>query len=318
MLTNYNITYDNSGWGTFNGADQRHIYPSGYRYGSTDAYVLTNTNQGYGSIASISLNATPIDNLNLTASYTHTVSKEVTGMPGSNATAAWKYIPSVDGPNFNIVHNSSYNLPDRFMASVSYTDVAHNHWSLLYEGLRYSGNDFIYSNDLNGDGNAYDLIYIPKDESEIRFINEQEAADYWAFANQDAYLSSHKGQYAEAYAISQPFRHVFDFRYAHDFIVKVGNTTNTLQLSLDVQNVGNLFNSKWGVTKNWNPGVDADGKPLLPNDSGHAKILKYERTDPDGVPVFSTNVASGVKSWDYSHTLGNCWYMQIGLKYMFN
>ena len=311
MLTNYNIPEDNAGWVTFNGADNRHIYPSDYRYTKTDAYVLTNTNKGWGSIASISLNAQPLQNLSITAAYTHTVSKEVTGMPGSNASAAWKYIPSVDGPNYNILHNSSYNsLPDRIMASVAYTDAAHNHWSLFYEGLRYSGNSYVYGNDLNGDGNAYDLMYIPKDKSEIRFIDEDNANRYWEFASQDEYLSSHMGQYAEAYAVAQPMRHVFDFRFAHDFIVNFGKTRNTLQLSVDIQNVSNLFNSRWGVTKGFNPDV--------PNASGNAKILKYERTDPDGVPVFSTMVDSGVKTWDYQHTLGNCWYMQVGLKYMFN
>ena len=111
--------------------------------------------------------------------------------------------------------------------------------------------------------------------------------------------------------MTQPLRHVFDFRYAHDFIVKVGSTKNTLQLSLDVQNVGNLFNSQWGVTKTWSPDVPKDT-------NGNAKIIKMERIDPDGVPVFSTAVASGAKSWDYSHTLANCWYMQIGVRYMFN
>jgi len=311
MLSNYAIPADNAGWGTFNGADQRHIYPSGYKYNKVDAYVLSNTSKGYGSIATISLNATPVERLNITAAYTHTVSKEITGMPGSNASAAWKYIPSVDGPNFNVLHNSSYNLPDRVMASVSYTDLSHNHFSLFYEGLRYAGNSYIYSNDMNGDGNAYDLIYIPRDETEIRFASADDANRYWAFAAQDSYLSSHKGQYAEAYAITQPFRHVFDFRYAHDFVIKLGNTVNTLQLSLDVQNVGNLFNSRWGVAQAWNPDVPHDTNE-------NAKILKYERTDPDGVPVFSTTVGEGVPTWDFSHTLSNCWYMQIGIKYMFN
>ena len=134
---------------------------------------------------------------------------------------------------------------------------------------------------------------------------------YVEFAKQDEYLSSHKGQYAEAYAITQPMRHIFDFRYAHDFIVKAGNTRNILQLSLDVQNIGNLFNSQWGVSKTWNTDVPHDS-------NGNAKLFKYERTDADGVPVFSTNVGKGVSTWDYTHTLANCWYMQIGVKYMFN
>ena len=318
MLDNYAIYQDNSGWTTFNGADNRHIYPSTYKYSKTNAFVLTNTNKGYGSVATISLNSEPVKGLNVTAAYTHTVSKEITGMPGSNAAAAWQYIPSIDGPNFNVLHNSSYNLPDRLMASVSYTDKAHNHWSLLYEGLRYGGNSYIYANDMNGDGYAYDLLYIPTDDeigigadAKFRFASQDDMDKYIEFAKQDKYLSSHKGQYAEAYAVTQPMRHVFDFRYAHDFIVKAGKTKNTLQLSLDVQNAGNLFNSQWGVSKSWNTDVPHDS-------NGNSKILKFERIDADGVPVFSTQVGSGVSTWDYTHTLANCWYMQIGIKYMFN
>jgi len=311
MLQNWNIPTDNAGWTTFNGADNRHMYPSGYRYNSLDAFVLSNTNKGYGSVASVAINTEPVKGLFFTAAYTHTVSKEITGMPGSNAAAAWKYIPSVDGPNFNILHNSSYNLPDRLMASVSYTDKARNHWSLFYEGLRYAGNSFIYSNDMNGDGNAYDLIYIPLDKNEIRFIDSDSETRFWEFVDQDKYLTANKGKYAEAYAVTQPMRHTFDFRYAHDFVVKAGNTRNTLQLSLDVQNVGNLFNSRWGVSKTWNTDVPHDN-------NGNAKIIKYEYTDVDGVPVYSTMVGSGVKTWDFTHTLANCWYMQIGIKYMFN
>ena len=318
MLDNYAIYQDNSGWTTFNGADNRHIYPSTYKYSKTNAFVLTNTNKGYGSVATISLNSEPVKGLNVTAAYTHTVSKEITGMPGSNAAAAWQYIPSIDGPNFNVLHNSSYNLPDRLMAAVSYTDKAHNHWSLLYEGLRYGGNSYIYANDMNGDGYAYDLLYIPTDDeigigadAKFRFASQDDMDKYIEFAKQDKYLSSHKGQYAEAYAVTQPMRHVFDFRYAHDFIVKAGKTKNTLQLSLDVQNAGNLFNSQWGVSKSWNTDVPHDS-------NGNSKILKFERIDADGVPVFSTQVGSGVSTWDYTHTLANCWYMQIGIKYMFN
>ena len=154
-------------------------------------------------------------------------------------------------------------------------------------------------------------MYIPADRNEIRFIDSDNEARFWEFVDQDKYLTANKGKYAEAYAVAQPFRHVFDFRYAHDFVVRVGKTTNTLQLSLDVQNVGNLFNSQWGVSKTWNTDVQHDT-------NGNAKILKMERIDPDGVPVFSTTVDAGVPTWDYSHTLANCWYMQIGVKYMFN
>ena len=317
MLSDWNIMEDNSGWATFNGADNRHIYPSGYKYQKNSAYVLTNTSKGYGWVSVLSLNAQPMKGLDITAAWTHTVNKEITAMPGSNASAAWKYIPSVEGPNFNNLHSSSFCNPDRLMASVSFVDKGHNHFSVLYEGWRYGGKSYIYANDFNGDGNAYDLMYIPTDDeigigadAAFRFASQEDLDKYVAFAAQDDYLSANKGSYAEAYAVTAPWVHTFDFRYAHDFILNMGGQKNTLQLSFDIVNAGNLFNSSWGVAKNFSKDV--------PNSSGNATILKYVRTDPDGVPVFSTQVPAGAKTWDYSHTYGNCWYMQIGLRYMFN
>jgi hypothetical protein len=40
--------------------------------------------------------------------------------------------------------------------------------------------------------------------------------------------------------------------------------------------------------------------------------------DPDGVPVYGTSVKADTATWVPSKTYGNCWYMQIGIKYMFN
>jgi len=305
MLSNWNIEEDNSGWAQFNGADNRHIYPSSYKLNKTDAFVLTNTNKGYGNQFSIELKAEPVKGLMINAAATHTVAKELTGMPGSNASAAWQYIPSVEGPNFNNLHNSSYNNPDRGFVSVSYS-TKNDTYSLFYEANRYGGSSYMYFNDINGDGYSYDLMYIPRDESEIRFVTPDDGARYWAFANQDKYLSSHKGQYAEAYGLTQPVVHTIDFHYAHDFKLKIGKNTNTLQLNFDVNNLMNLFNSSWGVAKTFS------------TDALSGNILKYEYTDNEGYPVFSTRIGEGVKTWDYSYSSGNCWYMQIGIRYMFN
>jgi hypothetical protein len=68
------------GFARFNGVDNRPIYPSGYREG-TKAFVLENTNKGYGWSANVTLNAQPTEALSLMAAYTHTVAKDVTGMP---------------------------------------------------------------------------------------------------------------------------------------------------------------------------------------------------------------------------------------------
>ena len=103
---------------------------------------------------------------------------------------------------------------------------------------------------MNGDGVTNDLIYIPKTKDEIKFTSAEDADAFWKFVNQDPYLKKHKGEYAEAYSASAPWIHRFDFRWSRDFFVKIGKAKNTLQLSLDILNIGNLLNSKWGVTKN--------------------------------------------------------------------
>lgn len=316
-LENYNINSSNiENWERFSGADNRLIYPSNFEYydNISDACVLTNTSKGHGYTFNFTVNATPMKNLDLMASYTRTESKEVSGMPGSNATSAWGNLITIDGPNFATVQRSQYVIPDRLIASVNYT-AEHakpgfdTHFNLLYTGYSPYGNSYMYTNDMNGDGWGYDLIYIPKDDSEINFTNEADRAAFWAFVEQDGYLSSHKGEYAEAYAARAPWVHRFDLSIVQDFSVKVGKSTNKLQLSLDIMNIGNLFNSKWGVRKT-----------MANSNSG--RILRYEGRDANNVPTFSMyrdgNGVAPTETYSYNHDYNECWSLQVGVRYIFN
>ena len=309
LINDYNIK-DNSTWETLKGTgDNRHIYPADYQYyKKKNACVLTNTSEGYGWTYNLTVNAEPIKNLNLMAAYTHTVMKEMTGMPGNNAYSTWANMYTVEGPNFLKLSNSRYVIPDRIIASANYT-YGKDHFSLFYQGYSPSGYSFFYDGDINGDGNKYDMMYIPKDENDIHFTKAEDAKLFWDFVNQDSYLKNHKGEYAEPYSARAPFVHRFDFRWAHDFDVKVGNTTHKLVLSMDIMNVGNLFNSKWGVEKN-----------MIGCNNG--KILKVDKVK-DGVPYFSMfkDKATGLaptSTWDFNRNYNQCWKMQIGVKYIFN
>ena len=307
MLKNWNIKEQNDKWAKFDGADNRYIYPSDYKYyAKNDAYILTNTNKGYGYVASITMNMTPVQGLDIMAAYTHTASKEISGMPGSNATSAFIELPTVNGPNFATLSNSQYVTPDRLMASLTYSDKSNNHFSFLYQGWRggYAGS-YVYSGDINGDNVSADLIYIPADKSEIKFASEEDANNFWAFVEQDKYLRSHKGQYAEANSVYAPWTHRIDFRYSHDFKIRTGKHTNVLQLNVDIKNAGNIFNSKWGVSKGWSQ--EANG----------GKILVLDKVE-NNVPVFKSGVAAGAQTWSYQTGIGQCWYAQIGIKYLFN
>ncbi len=318
---------DVGGYARLNGADARAIYKN---YKLTDpatgktlpnAYVLDNTSKGYGFTANVTLNAQPFEWMSLMAAYTHTIQKELTGMPGSNASSAFSAIPSVDGPNFLGLHNSQFVTPDRIIASATIHDKANNHYSLIYETYRGGYNtSFMLSNNITEDNNAYDLIYIPTDlqvaNNEFRFVSEDDKTRFMDFVHNNDYLSSHQGEYAEAYSVYSPWVHRVDFSYKHDFKLNIGKTKHTLQVSFDMKNVLNFFNSSWGVAKIANQ--DFSTNPS--NGVQGSSILKYEGVDAQGYATFSTpkTINGNTEMWKPYHSLGQCWYASVGIKYIFN
>lgn len=300
------------GFARFNGVDNRPIYPQNYRVGQ-GAFVLENTSKGYGWTASLKAEAQPFEWMSLMAAYTHTVNKEITGMPGSNAESAFTYVPTVEGPNFIKLHNSQFVTPDRIVASATLHDKSGNHYSIVYESWHSGNYSFMITNDMNGDGYAYDAMYIPTDaevaNNQFRFVSEDDKTRFMDFVHNNDYLKNHQGEYAEGYSVYSPWVHRIDLAYKHDFKFNVGSTAHKLQLSFDIKNVMNLFKSSWGVQKYLNPEI-----------GNEARVLKYEGMDADGFATFSTipSVNGKTKMWDYNYSLGQCWYASIGVKYFFN
>ena len=314
-LENINIK-DPSNWEHFNGADNRLIYPSDYTYVSgKNAVVLTNTSKGHGYTANVTVNAQPVEDLNMMLAYTHTESKEISGLPGSDPVSTWQGMLTIDGPNFATVQRSRYVVPDKVIAAINY-NLPFRHKGLLrktslnlfYSGYSASGYSFAYTNDMNGDGINNDMMYIPKDDSEIKFKNEADRTAFWNFVDQDSYLKNHKGEYAEAYAARAPWVHRFDLRITEDFSFKAGKTEHHFQLSLDFMNIGNMINSKWGVMKN-------------ASSSNGCRILKYEGMDDNKTPISSMYKINGeypTETYSYNRIYTECWKMQVGIRYIFN
>jgi len=306
-----------AGFAHFNGADARPIYPSGYRT-NPQAFVLTNTNKGYGWSGNVTVNARPAEWISLMVAYTHTESKELTGMPGSDASSAFTYVPSYEGPNHAKLHNSQYVTPDRVVANATINDKSGNHYSFIYEAIRGGYNySYMMQNDMNSDGYNYDALYIPTDEqvanNQFRFVSNDDAQRFMDYVHNSDYLSKHQGEYAGAYSLYSPWLHRLDFSWKHD--IKLYNASNdpkcknALQLSLDIKNVLNIFNTSWGVAKYLNPNIGTD-----------PRILKYEGVDGEGYPTFSTpaSISGSTQTFVPYHAISQCWYASIGIKYMFN
>lgn len=325
-ITDYNIASEDSSWERYSGADSRYYDVSDHTIYSdlTGAYVLTNTHKGYGYTANFTVNAEPVKNLRLTASYIHTENKELTGLPGSSASSLVQYTPTVNGYNSLKLQNSQYRIPDRVSISLSYRDKCSNSYSLFYEGYRGGYNySYMTVNDVNGDGVNYDLIYIPKESEagyydstsgsyvgngDFRFASQDDYDRFFAYANNNHYLKHHKGQYAEGYSVYSPWVSKVDFQYTHDFKFRIGQTMSNFQLSFTIKNLLNLFSSKWGTAKYMN------------SDLNSGRILNYEYTDSEGYAVYSTASAydGDVKTWTRYVNVGQCWSANIGIKYIFN
>lgn len=338
-MENYNLT--NSGnLERFKGNDDRFNYRtlSGNNKGTVNtgvtsgAVVLKNTSKGYSTTFNAMVTAQPISDLNLMLSYTYTASKELTGLPGNQAYSSWQNLYSVNSPNDVDLATSQYVTPNKVIASVSYRikegkNLATN-IGLYYAGYNAGTYSYFYNNDLNGDGSTYDLFYIPKTKDELKFTDvnlkdgsivtaETQRDIFWNFVEQDDYLSSRKGEYAKAYDANMPWVHRFDLKVSQDFKLKVGKTMNTLQVSLDILNIGNLLNDAWGVTKNT-------------SSCNYGKLLTYNKTE-DGAPVYSLYTYDSNNKYYSSPTLtdksttfttykntSNCWQLQIGVRYIFN
>lgn len=319
-ITNWNIKPQNE-WSSaehFNGPDNRVIYPSdnSYQYyPGKNAVVLTNSSKGHGFIQSFTMNMRPIENLKLMASYTHTTNSEVSGMPGSDPVSTWQGLITIDGPNFANVQCSQYVVPNKLIASADWTIPftykglkRNTNISLFYSGYSFNGYSYTYSNDMNQDGINNDLMYIPRDNSEINFKTDADRDAFWKYVEQDSYLKNHKGQYAEAYSVRNPWTHRFDLRLMEDFEFRVGASKHSIQISFDFMNIGNLINSKWGVNR-----TNAI--------SNNSSILKYEGMTSDRKPIFSMNKVNGeypTQSFDYLRNNTQCWQLQFGIKYIFN
>ncbi len=131
---------------------------------------------------------------------------------------------------------------------------------------------------MNGDtATNNDLIYIPRDTSEMNFSTfttggvtftaDQQAAALEAYINQDDYLKKHRGEYAERGALFLPMVFRTDLSLVQDFFANLAGRRHTFQFRIDIQNFSNMLNSDWGVGQRvirnqilTNPGADTLGR----------------------------------------------------------
>jgi hypothetical protein len=231
------------------------------RYNSaiSEAMVLTNTSKGGAGIFTVQLAKRFNKNWDFSVAYTHTESFDLSGNPGSQASSAWSNIPSVRGNNNLDLSYSDYGTPNRLLAYATYkinwAKYLATSFSLVYTGYEQGRFGYRYSNDYNQDGITSDLIYVPKNASEITFVQngaftpQQQSDAFFAYIAQDKYLSKKQGQTVDRNGAKFPWFSNLDFRVLQDILPLTKHRSYGLQISLDIENFTNMLNSDWGVSK---------------------------------------------------------------------
>ena len=319
--------------GSGNGqGDQRAIYPaSGPRLNSftgpngqftfLDAGVigLENTNQGYQYSLTGQLRKEFANGFYATAAYTYAQAKDITSNPGEIAGDAYQRLPVVGNPNQPPLAYSDFGLQHRVIAAAG-RRFAYAHDQLATtvgfffeagQGNRFS---YTYAGDLNRDGiDGNDLLFVPANRGQINLVAytnaagqvvsaDQQYQQLDAYINQDPYLSQHRGDYTVRNGALSPWYTQLDAKLMQDFAVTTGGgKKNTLQLSFDILNLGNLLNANWG------------NRQVV----GNNRLLEaaYPAATPD-TPAFTFR--GGNQTFFTDASLASRWRAQVGVRYIFD
>jgi len=298
-----NILLEKSGNLDNGTSDKRNLYSlnsdlSDYTY----VMLLDNTDKNYSTTVSLKLEKQFDIGLDLMLAYTLSESKSVNAGTGSQAKSNWEYSPTYNGNDKAELSFSPYDVRNRVIASLSFSKDYGKHFgtkvSLFYQG--YNGNRFSYlysyGTDINQDGKYNDLIYIPNDEEfkTMVFADETNKAAFstWINTNKD----NSKGDYIKRYAGRLPFENHIDLHVAQNLYINVGKRRNTIQLNLDIMNITNLLNHRWGCYNNSS------------NKYGNITPLSYRSGEYKFTDPGRLHKADDIASR---------WHAQIGIRYIF-
>lgn len=243
--------------------------------------------------------------------YTYTEATEVSGLTSSTATSGWNY-NYIYQANEEVENTARYEIRDRISGSLTWKHKFFGDYEtrigLVYEGRSGRPFSYVYSSDMNGDSRANDLFYVPSGVGDVIFSGgaEMEAAFFeWLDAHPD--LARYAGTVAPANIGRGDWVNTFDLRFTQE--LPGFYKGHRSELSLDIQNIGNLINSDWGHIYDY--GFYADMAVLRATgiDTATGKYI-YNFTTPESAAVANADA-------DGFNTGVSQWSVQLSFKYKF-
>jgi hypothetical protein len=306
----------------FTGVDQRPRYLTGRIDPNYDEIIkFENTSLGYSYNFVFMLQKQFDNGFNAQASYTYGKSTDLNSGTSSVAYSNWRYVNNIYGPNFLELTRSNFDLGSRVTGLISYKKdylkgLLSTQVSIFYNGQSGQPLSYIYNGDMNNDGTTNDMIYIPAKQSDINLITipasganpavtpDEQWANLDAFISHNKYLNSHRGQYAQRNEARSPWQNQFDLQLLQEFKVKAGSSTNKLQLTFSILNIGNMLNKKWGHS--------------IYDSNQQFNLINYKGI-VGSTPTFTYDGSGQTNGHPYLFSdLLSRWRGQIGLRYIFN
>lgn len=289
----------------------------------SDAVLLDNTDKGRTAQLTVSLSKpfSPESDWSWTLGYTYTDAKEVASNTSSVATSNWNnnYIFQA---NENELARSRYEIRDRVSAQLNWKHAFFGDYEtqvgMFYEGRTGRPYSWVYSNDMNGDGRTYnDLFYVPKGRGDVLFTGGaamEEAFFNWLSNNSQ--LERYAGGVTPQNAGRAGWVNTFDVRITQQLPGFMKGHKS--EIWLDIQNVGNLLNKKWGRINDFGFYADqgiANFRGIDPSTGKYIYEFRDQRvgnlnptvTDPAFANADADGFNTGVSQWS----------LQLGFRYKF-
>jgi hypothetical protein len=273
----------------------------------TSAIVLKNTNLNRSWNIATSLAKPLTKGFSLKGAYSYGVARGLVE-PGSTAAASWNSNPITVDPNNPALAFSANSPGHRVFIAGSYS---HQYFgfggttvSVFWDAHTNGNTSYVFSADANGDtGGVNDLIYIPRDTSEMNFkpltvtvggvprtfTPADQAAAFETYIQADNYLSNHRGQYAERGAVFLPLVNRADLSVSQDIFHSIRGRRHSGSIRLDITNFGNLLNHNWGVGQRIvNQSTTIAGTPF-----GNVPLLTSPSVDAQGRLTYNMQVLNG-------------------------
>jgi hypothetical protein len=319
----------------FTGVDNRPRWTAN-RINNTTPNIITNaiilTNQGFGRSWNISTSLSKAARgLTLRGAYSYGQSRNAIDA-GSTAFSSFANNQHAADPNNPGLGRSGYTQGHRVFATASYAkeyfSFGSTSVSVFWEARPSNQNfanvaSYVFNGDMNGDGaSGNDLIYIPRDISEMNFVQftaggrtftaAEQAAAFESYIQQDPYLKDHRGEYAKRGGLNMAMFNRMDLSLVQDVFKNIGGKRNAAQFRLDIANFSNLLNHDWGVSK----------RLVLPTTGANgAQILTNAAADAQGRASYRLAAVNNelVKSTFQGNTgLADVYQIMLSFRYSFN